>query len=361
MITRTTDLLTDNLHFQERTLAISVATRHHLRWLAASVVFLAAAFPVLAQDIPKRSFCVFDPIGANGPLFSVMKAARAPALGWGVDLQLRAYTDEKIAAEEFKAGQCDSVLLTGTRAREFNKFTGTLEAIGAVPGEREMRMLLQALNQEKAAGLLRSDGYEVVGILPAGAVYLFMRDRELDTVNELQGKKIGAFDYDDAAVTMVRRVGASVVGTNSANFAGKFNNGSVDIIYAPAVAYTPLELYKGVVPDGGVYNYPLTQMNFQILIHRDRFPEDYGKKVRDYSLDQVDRAYELVASAEAEIPEELWTHPTAEQVSDYDEMLREVRLELRDGGTYDGTALKLMRAIRCKTDPTRPECALALE
>jgi hypothetical protein len=322
---------------------------------------LLGAGAAVAQELPKRSFCVFDPVGANGPLFNVMKSARTAALEWGVDLQMRAYTDEKIAAEEFKAGQCDSVLLTGTRAREFNKFTGSLEAIGAIPGEEEMRVLLQTLNQDKAAKLLRNGDYEVVGILPAGSVYLFMRDRELDTVEELQGKKIGTFDYDNAAVTMVRHVGASVVGANSANFAGKFNNGSVDIIHAPAVAYSPLELYKGITPDGGVYNYSLTQMNFQIIIHRDRFPEGYAAKARQYALDQVDKAYELVAAAEAEIPEKYWTHPSAQQVSDYDQMLREVRLDLRDVGTYDATALRLMRAVRCKTEPTRSECALAME
>ena len=332
-----------------------------VRTVAACILGSLSVNGAIAQDLPKRSFCVFDPVGANGPLFNVMKSSRAAALEWGVDLQLRAYTDEKIAAEEFKAGQCDSVLLTGTRAREFNKFTGTLEAIGAVPGRQEMQILLETLNQQKAAELLRNGDYEVVGILPAGSVYLFMRDRELDTVEELQGKKIATFDYDNAAVTMVRHVGGSVVGANSANFAGKFNNGSVDIIYAPAVAYAPLELYKGVTPDGGVYKYPLTQMNFQIIIRADRFPEGYARKARQYSLAQIDKAYELVASAESEIPEKYWTHPSTQQVSDYDQMLREVRLDLREVGTYDGTALRLMRAVRCKTQPARSECALATE
>lgn len=331
------------------------------RFLGLCLAGLLNTGTAMATDLPKRSFCVFDPVGANGPLFNVMQSSRAAAMGWGVDLQLRAYTDEKIAAEEFKAGQCDSVLLTGTRAREFNRFTGTLEAIGAIPAEKEMRMLLQTLNQDKAAQLLRSGDYEVVGILPAGPVYLFMRDRSLNTVEKLQGKKIATFDYDNAAVTMVRHVGASVVGANSANFAGKFNNGSVDIIYAPAVAYTPLELYKGVTPNGGVYDYTITQMNFQIIIHRDRFPEGYAKKARQYSLERIDDAYELIANAEAEIPEKYWTRPSPQQVRDYDQMLRQVRLDLRDEGTYDDTALRLMRAIRCKTEPTRSECALAME
>lgn len=327
-----------------------------LAWLMVTGLAQASS-----GEMIKRSFCVFDPIGSNGPLFNVMKSARPTAMGWGVDLEMRAYTDEKIAAEEFKAGQCDSVLLTGTRAREFNSFTGSIEALGALTSEAQMRILLQTLAQPSAASLLKRDNYEIAGILPAGSIYLFIRDRSIDTVEELQGKKIATLDYDNAAVTMVRHVGASVVGANSANFAGKFNNGSVDLAYAPAVAYTPLELYKGVNPDGGVYAYKLAQMTFQIIHHADRFPEGYGDKVRGYAFSRVNEAYELIKSAEQEIPQATWMHPSDQQVHEYDQMLRDVRLSLREAGTYDAQALKLMRAIRCKDDPTRAECAIASE
>ena len=305
----------------------------------------------------KRTFCVFDPIGANGPLFSVMKSVKPAALSWGVELTMRAYTDEKIAAEDFKAGQCDSVLLTGTRARAFNKFTGTLEALGAIKNEKQMRILMETLNQPKAGPLLTNGDYEVVGILPAGAIYLFTRDRSIDTVEKLQGKKIATLDYDNAAVTMVRHVGASVVGASSASFAGLFNNGSVDICYAPAVAYTPLELYKGLSPNGGVFDYVIGQMNFQIIIHKSRFPEDFGNQTRSYTNGRLDEAFDIVHKARAEIKPKFWMEPTPKQVASYDKMLREVRISLRDAGTYDGKALHLMKLIRCKTDPSRGECA----
>src|SRR5690554_685086 len=256
--------------------------------------FAAITTQVAQAELPKRSLCVFDPIGASGPLFNVVKPVKPAALEWGVDLTLQAYTDEKIAAEDFRAGQCDAVLLTGTRAREFNKFTGTLEAIGAIPGDKELQMVMDTLTQPQAASLMKSGNYEVVGILPAGAIYLFLRDRNIDTVEKLQGKKIATLDYDNASLTMVRRVGASVVGSSTANFAGKFNNGSVDIAYAPAVAYTPLELYKGVEPNGGVFNYKLAQMNFQIITHAAKFPEGFGQKAREYAATRYNEAYELV-------------------------------------------------------------------
>lgn len=308
-------------------------------------------------EILDRSFCVFDPVGANGPLFAITKEFQPVAMQRGIRLNLRAYTDEKVAAEDFKAGQCDAVLLTGTRAREFNKFTGSLEAMGAVPGEQEMRLLYNTLSQPQARQFLVEGPYEVAGVFPGGAIYLHTRDRNVDSVEKLQGKRIATLDYDSASVRMVRHVGASVVGSNSANFAGKFNNGSVDLAYAPAVAYQPLELYKGVNTKGGVFKYALAYMNFQVIIHRERFPDDAGQMVRDESIKRIDQAYEIIAEAEAGIPEEVWMHPPQEDVAEYDRMLRQVRLSLLDDGVYDERAIKLMRAIRCRVDGSRSECA----
>lgn len=330
------------------------------RVVAASALLASLALPALAETSAEpieRSFCVFDPVGANGPLFAITKTFQPVALREGIKLELRAYTDEKVAAEDFKAGQCDAVLLTGTRAREFNRFTGSLEAMGAVPGEEEMRLLYNTLAQPNARPFLIEGNYEVAGVFPGGAVYLHTRDRSIDTVEELQGKKIATLDFDDASLRMVRHVGASVVGANTASFAGKFNNGSVDLAYAPAVAYTPLELYKGVSPDGGVFKYALAYMNFQVIIHRDRFPEDAGQMVRNEAIKRIDEAYEIIAQAESEIPQDVWMLPPEADVVEYDKMLREVRLSLLAEGVYDERAIKLMRAIRCRVDGSRAECS----
>jgi hypothetical protein len=197
----------------------------------------------------------------------------------------------------------------------------------------------------------------VAGVFPGGAIYLHTRDRSIDSVEKLQGKRIATLDYDQASVRMVRHVGASVVGSNSANFAGKFNNGSVDLAYAPAVAYTPLELYKGVQPNGAVVKYALGYMNFQVIIHRDRFPDFAGQMVREQAIKRIDEAYEIIAQAEAEIPEDVWMELPREDTAEYDKMLRKVRLSLLEDGVYDERAIKLMKAIRCRVDATRSECA----
>ena len=312
---------------------------------------------VADDGIIQRSFCVFDPVGASGPLFELMQSARPMALERGVDLEMRAYTNEKIATEEFRNGQCDSVLLTGTMARDFNRFTGSIEAMGALPGQEEMRMMMQVLSQKNARQYLQTEQYEVVGVLPAGAVYLYLDDRRINSVEKLQGKRIATLSHDKASVTMVRHVGASVVGSSTSNFSGRFNNGSVDAAYAPAVAYEPLELYRGLGDNGAILDYSLAQMTFQILVRRDRFPDEYITGVRNYAFSRVEEAYNIIREAESGIEERYWMKPTGEQKVRYDRMLRKVRETLRDEEEFDPTALKLMRGIRCRVNPSRAECS----
>lgn len=45
---------------------------------------------------------------------------------------------------------------------------------------------------------------------------------------------------------MASQVGAQAVSSDITNFGAKFNNGQVDIIGAPAAAFKPLELHKGL-------------------------------------------------------------------------------------------------------------------
>jgi hypothetical protein len=56
--------------------------------------FLSSA-PVMAQQgqLVNRTLCLFDFMGANGDSNSVGKDFAAAAQGWGVRLNLRAYTD----------------------------------------------------------------------------------------------------------------------------------------------------------------------------------------------------------------------------------------------------------------------------
>jgi len=312
----------------------------------------------VSQAIAKK-MCVFDLLGANGPTYAQVKDYKTAALAWGVELELKPYTSERVAAEDFKAGLCDAVSFTGIRARQFNAFTGSLDAIGAMPSYGHLKSVITTISAKKAAKLMINDPYEVVGIFPGGAAYMFVNDRSIDTVGELAGKRIAILDSDPAQVEMVTFVGASPVGTSIANMFSKFNNGSVDITYGPGIVYEAMELYKGLEPNGGVIQFSLVQLTMQLLIRKAEFPADYGQKSREYVLGQFDQAMEIVQRYDKKIPEKLWISLPKADKDGYLEVFRQSRIRLRDKGIYNAKMLKLMRMLRCKKDPQQPECTAA--
>lgn len=306
-----------------------------------------------------KKVCIFDLLGANGPVFAQMKDYKTAALDWGVELVLKPYTSERVAAEDFKSGLCDAVSFTGIRSRQFNSFTGSLDAVGAMPTYAHLKSVIATISTNKAAKLMTSDPYEVVGIFPGGAVYLFVRDRRIDTVGELAGKRFAVMDSDPAQTDMVAFVGASPVGTSIANMYSKFNNGSVDITYGPAIVYEAMELHKGLQPAGGVIRFSLAQMTMQILIKSNEFPEGFGQKSRNYALSQFDQGVKLVNRYESKIPEKFWIDIPESDKNRYMEVFRQSRIRLRDKGIYNSKTLKVMRMLRCKKSPSQQECTAA--
>lgn len=326
----------------------------------SEVLFIAVLITMnsSAQAVAKK-MCVFDLLGANGPTFAQMKDYKTAALAWGVELELKPYSSERVAAEDFKSGLCDAVSFTGIRARQFNAFTGSLDAIGAMPTYEHLKSVIATVSAEKAAKLMLSAPYEIVGIFPAGAAYMFVNDRNIDTVGELAGKRIAILDSDPAQVEMVTFVGASPIGTSIANMFSMFNNGSVDITYGPAIVYEAMELYKGLEPNGGVIRFSLAQLTMQIVIRQAEFPEGYGQKSRAFALAQFDSGVALINQYERKIPQKLWISIPEVDMTGYREVFRQSRIRLREKGIYDAKMLKLMRMLRCKKDPQQSECTAA--
>lgn len=336
-------------------------TNLHPILLSMALILLAPFASAKPSELPVRTFCVFDPIGDKGPAYQSMLDYKAAALEWGVILDLKAHTNEAVALADFKAGHCDAVGLTGTRIRPFNKFTATIEAVGAIESYDQMRTLVGMLASPKASKYMIEGDYEVAGIIPAGAVYVFVRDKAINSVEAAAGKRLATIDYDTASVKVVKHIGATMVPVTIATFAPRFNNGYVDIAYAPAIAYEPFEMYKGMGETGGILRFNLAQMNGQLILRKDKFPEGYGQNSRNYAFSNFEKALEHVVTAEDNIPAKYWVELPEEKKIEYKEMLRQVRIELRDDGTYDARMLKILFKLRCKTNPGHYECIEKLE
>jgi len=306
--------------------------------------------------IKKVRVCVFDPIGAHGPLANAAKDVRLETLKWGYDLDLIPFTNEKIVAEDFKAGRCDAAIMSGLRARLFNTFAGTVDSIGGLTTEGHHRLMAEVLASPKISPKMRAGEFESLGAIPIGPAYVFTNDKTVNSLTKAAGKRVAVLDYDPVQARMVTQVGASPVGVEITNVAGKFNNGTVDIIAAPLAAVEALELWKGLQPNGGIIDYPIVWPTVQALVRTKDFPPEIGIAARWTVHANFDLLLKYIRQAEGTVAQKYFIQiPDADKVK-YEEMMRQARISLRNEGYYDGEMLGIQRKIRCRVDPSRAEC-----
>ena len=323
-----------------------------------SPLLFAALMLAVSTSQAKQVVCVFDLVGKNGDVFTLMKDYQLAAKNWGADIELKVGQNEAVIAEDFKAGKCDAVSISGMRGRQFNNFTGSLDAIGAIPDVSLAVKIMQGLANPTFAKLMTQGQYEVVGVIPVGDAFLLVNDRNINTIAKAAGKKIAVLDYDQAQKIMVQHIGAQAINADVTNFGSKFNNGQVDIIGAPAVAFKPLELYKGLGSKGAIVNYPLLQVTGNLIIRPDRFPAGFGQKSRDWVKSQLPRANAILAKMKTDIPAKYWMQVPTEDQLGYQKLMRQSRINLTQQGVYDKRMMKLLWQFRCKHAPQNFECAL---
>jgi len=328
-----------------------------MQWTKALV--LGAGILMAAEAAQaKQVFCVFDLVGKNGDVYALMKDYQLAAKNWGADIELRVGQNEAVIAEDFKAGKCDGISVTGMRGRQFNKFTGSLDAIGAIPDLKLAVKVMQGLASPTFAKYMTNSKYEVAGVIPVGDAFLMVNDRSINTVAKAAGKKIAVLDYDEAQKIMVQQIGAQAVSADVTNFGSKFNNRQVDIIGAPAAVFKPLELHKGLGTKGAIVNYPILQVTGNLIIRPDKFPAGYGQKSREWIKTQLPRAFGILGKMKADIPQKYWMNIPAADKPGYQKLMRESRIDLTRRGIYDKRMMKLLWQFRCKEDRSNFECSL---
>lgn len=325
--------------------------------LLATTLTLAFCQSALAAPLTKIAMCVFDPIGKSGPAAQVMRDFKLDAVTWGVEIQDEFFDDEWKAIEKFKSGGCDIVNMLDFRASEFNKFTGSIRAIGALRSYDEMGVVIKTMSSEGAAKVMREGEVEVIAIMPAGGIYVFTHDRTLIQPDQFKGKTMAAVEKVAESEYLASKHG--IVSKPMAIFDTfqAFNKGGVDLVAGPAVVYEPFELNKGVGGSGGVYKDPITFITMQTLARWNKLPEGFGQKSRNRAMEKYLNFVKLVQDPEKTIPENLWISVPKDVYDYWDNSFRESRAELAKQGIYDPRTLKVMKKVRCKTDPKRTECA----
>ncbi|HBM23122.1 MAG TPA: hypothetical protein DD411_06075, partial [Alcanivorax sp.] len=181
--------------------------------------------------------------------------------------------------------------------------------------------------------------------------------KRISSLAKAAGKKVAVLDYDKTQSEMVAGIGATPVPSDIVSAPNKFNNGVVDILAAPLIAYELLELYKGMEPDGGIVNYPIAQISMQLVGRLDKFPNEVAQLIREASFEAYDEVRARVKTEEDRVPDRWWIEIPADEKREYEAMMQEARDTLREQDYYDGRMLDLQSRIRCKFDPSRGECS----
>ncbi|WP_417530510.1 putative solute-binding protein [Marinobacter lipolyticus] len=320
--------------------------------------------PVAASE--RKEFCVFDVAGAGGFVYRTLQDYQRKAVSSGVSLAMIPYTDEDEAVADFKAGKCDIVAVTDMGVRHFNSFTGSISAIGAVPYYEDLRVLMHILSSPRVDEHMSQDGYQVLGVAPMGAAYLFVNDRSINDADALKGKRVTVFEGHHDARHMLEYIGAVPVDAKISNFARLFNTGQADISYAPAAAYELLEMFKGMGDTGGIIKYPVGQVSVHLVAREGEFDDRFVRRSRKIMSRLYPEAMRIVRQYEDSIPAERWVDISKDAMVGYQEMLREVRIDMQQAthasgmqaaSVYDDNMMTILRKVRCYTNPGALECS----
>lgn len=339
-----------------------IFSRKIFRWVNAQLVLMCMIAPadvsarIYRDELYPVTACVWDPISQKGPLGKILTEMTTIGLNWGIDFKFKYYEDELLAIEEFKLGQCDVINLLGIRAKQFNKFTGTIDAIGALNSYEQLGEVIKTMNSPEAKPYLRNGEYEVIGIAPAGAVHVYLRNRKLLNPSDLAGKKIPVLQGLPEEFLIAKS--KSMVPVNSSLFTAfnKFNNGAVDLLGTTLVAYEPFELYKGLGTKGGVYDQVFMMLTMQIIARWQKLPAGIAQKSRDEVIERFQDFVDYATEPKKRFPRKYWIKVPQTARDNWEEDHRQMRLSLADQGIYEPKTLTLMRRVRCKHHPESAEC-----
>jgi len=326
--------------------------------LTLLLVLLSISTNSTSIELEKKIACTWDPVGKNGPVVAFFSDLIPKALSWGVNLKFIPYEDENAAAKDLASGKCDIAIVTAILSRDFVPFAGTLDAIGGITSEKKLKKAIAAISSPKANKVMTSGEYEMIASLPVGSMFAFVNDRKINGIDKFIGKKIAILNGDIQTKTFAELSHATPVSTSLSNFHHYFEQGKVDIVLMPALAYNAFELYRGLGNDGGILDIRLFYGMIQAIARTSEFPDKFGQKVRKYMVGRLGNIINVIKVAEQEIPHKYWIKTSQETKDELEHLYKDVRLTLKAQNKFNPKALSMLWKIRCHSSPQREECTL---
>lgn len=309
-------------------------------------------------EIPTRSVCVWDVMGTQGPIYNSTVDQQLRMRHYGINVDVRAYSNEQDVVDKLINGECDTAVMSGAKARQFNPYTSSIEALGGVPTQQHMKVLLQVLASPQAAKKMVHNEFVILGIVPIGANHVFTREGEGKTPNMKRTFKgtaaVVADDVSQQPLFKALSIDTKQESTH-AKAAGLFNRGEADLVISPLVGHAMFGLSAGN-KHGHIIENPVSQMTLQVVSKTHLVPPEVAQLFREdlfLKLNLLNREVEKVVK---DIPAEKKVSLPARDAEKFESMLEKVRTDLTRKGVYDKSMMKLQRKVRCKLDPSLSEC-----
>lgn len=335
-------------------LAQPLKKKEFLRFALSSVLLAGSVATISTAQA--QTLCVFDLSGTSGDYYAFMKDYALAAQKWSVMIDLKAYNKEEKAISDYKQGKCDAISATSFSTREFNKFTGSINAVGAIPSNTVARNLLLLLGHPKLAPEMVENGHEALGAIPIGSAYLTVKDRSVSSLIKIEGKRVGVLASDPVQRRMIERVGGEPVlmGVDTAIL--KVQDPKVDIVPLPSYSFEAFELYRALGNKGGIARFPISFMTMNVIAHQNAFPKTFGIQSRAWFASQSPRLMKKIQYYDNKVPARYWFDIPADDQVGYFRLIRQMRLEFVQNQIYHPKMMNLLKRLRCQQNPQEPEC-----
>lgn len=307
-------------------------------------------------EIPPRMTCVWDVLGKQGPIYTTTIDQALRMRHYGITMHVAAYTDEQEVVDKLKSGECDTSIMSGAQAKQFNDFTGSIEALGGVPSRKHMKYLMQVLASTHAHKKMQQGDYHIVGVIPIGVNYLFTHEGKKPTLKRTFNGKASIVNSDVSQKALFDAFGMKIIpGKNTAAAAGAYNLADADVVMAPLVGYNMFNLGTGL-KHGSIIDYPLSQMTLQVVSRVDTIPPEVGQFLREDLFIKLNMMYREVEKNSREVPREKMVKFSPREEQLLDTKIAAIRQQVTEEGGYNKGMMNLQRKIRCKIDKSRQEC-----
>lgn len=306
-------------------------------------------------EMPDRRICIWDVLGRQGPVYASTVDIQLRFKLYGINMDLVAYKNEDEAIKDLTSGKCDSAVISGAKANQFNRFTGSIEALGGLTSKDQMEVLLQVLTSPQVMKKMQNDEYVIIGVLPFGENYLFNGNRNESDLESIMKGKASTVSDDVSQNALFNNFNTLPVKHSvMAEAASRFNKGNANVMLAPKVAYNMFGLDTGL-RNGAIIDYPVSQMTLQIVGRIESIPPEIALILREDLYIKFNYLYRVVDRM-SRVPNSLLKSLSPADEALISENIKLIRQEQKELGNYDKSMLKLQDKIRCKLDASLPVC-----